>query len=60
MSILKGDVHTDKWKLATVTPLKRDGFVYNVSDLRPISMLTLPANILEKILHSQLITFLND
>ena len=43
----------------TVTPLKKDGFINNVTDLRPISILPLPAKILEKLIHSQLMEFLN-
>ena len=43
-----------KWKIATVTPLKKEGFCNNVTGLRPISLLPLPGKILEKFIHKQL------
>ena len=49
----------DAWKIATVTPIKKEGFANNVSDLRPISILPLPAKILEKLLHKQLIEYMD-
>ena len=52
---IQQSIFPDLWKIAFVTPLKKEGFVNNVSDLRPISILPLPAKILEKLLHSQLL-----
>ena len=50
----------DKWKQAMVTPLKKEGFSNNVSGLRPISVLPLPGKILEKLIHNQLYTYINN
>ena len=47
------------WKIATVTPLKKEGFHNNVSGLRPISLLPLPGKILEKFIHKQLYNFVH-
>ena len=43
-----------------VTPLKKEGFKNNVSGLRPISILPLPGNIFEKLLHTQLYEYLDE
>ena len=49
----------DKWKRALVTPLPKGGDPTDVSNLRPISILPIPAKITEKILHKQVIDYLN-
>ena len=50
----------DAWKIAMVTPLKKEGFKNNVSALRPISILPLPGKIFEKLLHTQLYYYFNN
>ena len=49
----------DIWKEAIVTPLPKGGDQSDVNNLRPISILPLPAKIMEKILHRQLLNYLN-
>ena len=53
-------IFPDKWKEATVTPLKKEGFTNNVSGLRPISVLPIPGKIFEKLIHNQLYTYINN
>lgn len=48
----------DKWKIATVIPLQKDGNTQDVNNLRPISTLPLPGKILERIIHNQTSTYL--
>ena len=50
----------DEWKKATVIPLPKINNPKQVSDFRPISLLPLPGNIIEKLLHSQLINHLEN
>ena len=57
---LQYNVFPDKWKQAVVTPLKKEGFANNVSGLRPISVLPLPGKIFEKLIHSQLYSYINN
>ena len=57
---IRKSIFPEAWKVATVTPLKKEGFTNNVSDLRPISILPLPAKILEKLLHNQLLHHLEN
>ena len=56
---LNRNIFPDKWKQATVTPLKKEGFANNVSGLRPISILPLPGKIFEKLIHLQLYSYIN-
>ena len=58
-SILSG-IFPDAWKLATVIPLPKVNNPSDVSDYRPISLLPLPGKLLEKLLHSQLIGYLEN
>ena len=53
-------IFPDAWKIAMVTPLKKEGFKNNVSGLRRISILPLPGKILEKLLHTQLYEYLDN
>ena len=48
----------DIWKEAIVTPLPKEGDQRDVNNLRPISIVPLPAKIMEKILHSHLLNYL--
>ena len=50
----------DSWKIANVIPLQKSGNPADVNNLRPISLLPLPGKILERIVHSQLSTFLEN
>ena len=56
---LQQGIFPDEWKKATVTPLKKDNFANCVSGLRPISVLPLPGKIFEKLIHSQLYSYIN-
>ena len=47
------------WKVASVIPLQKDGDKSDVSNLRPISLLPLPGKLLEKIIHKNIMAFLN-
>ena len=51
-------VFPDSWKVANVIPLQKPGDPTNVNNLRPISLLPLPGKILERIVHTQLIEYL--
>ena len=57
---LESSVFPDDWKKATVTPLPKEGDSSNVNNLRPISILPLPAKLTEKLIHKQIMTHLND
>ena len=48
----------DSWKTATVTPLPKGGNPSEVNNLRPISILPLISKICEKVVHSQVLTYL--
>ena len=50
----------DSWKLANVIPLQKPGDRSDVGNLRLISLLPLPGKILERIVHSQVSTFLEN
>lgn len=58
-TILTGTV-PHAWKIATVIPIPKIANSPNVSDLRPISLLPLPGKILEKFIHNDLMTYLNN
>ena len=45
------------WKIATVTPLFKAGYVLQCNNYRPISVLPLPGKLLEKIVHRRLNVF---
>ena len=51
-------VFPDSWKIANVIPLQKPGDPTNVNNLRPISLLPLPGKVLERIVHTQLIEYL--
>ena len=50
----------DAWKRATIIPLQKEGNTDDVNNLRPISLLPLPGKLLEKIVHGQIINYLED
>ena len=47
----------DKWKLAQITPLPKEGDPTVCNNYRPISLLPLPGKIAERIVHTRLITY---
>ena len=54
---LSTGVFPRKWKVAQVIPLPKSGDPNDVNNLRPISLLTLPGKLLEKIIHKALSTY---
>ena len=59
LSLESGTVPKD-WKLAKVTPLFKSGSLIDMQNYRPISVLPTLSKILEKAVHSQLITYLEE
>ena len=57
---LKKGVFPDKWKAATIIPLQKDRNKEDVSNHRPVSLLPLPGKLLEKLVHKQLNTYLEN
>ena len=57
---LRVSTFPDSRKLAIVIPLQKPGDRSDVSNLRPISLLPLPGKILERIVHTQVSTFLEN
>ena len=58
--VLNTDAFPDSWKIATVIPLPKAENPKSPSELRPISLLPVIGKIMEKILHDQLKTFLEN
>ena len=58
MSLMSG-VFPNSWKCAYVTPLDKGGLRKDVSNLRPVSLLPLPGKLLEKIVHQQTYSYLD-
>ena len=50
----------EQWKVATVIPLQKVGNKTDVNNFRPISLLPLPGKLLEKIIHNQTMTYLEN
>ena len=57
VSINSGCFPTE-WKIATVVPIPKNGDPTDINNLRPISILPLPGKLLEKIVHNQYMTYL--
>ena len=57
LSLSSGSVPTD-WKLSNITPVYKAGDPSLVSNYRPISLLSLPSKILERIVHNKLLDYL--
>ena len=57
---LKKGIFPDTWKIATVVPIPKGGDPDQVSNLRPISLLPQPGKILEKLLHTQLASYIEN
>ena len=58
-SILTGKF-PDKWKIGTIVPIFKGGNKEDVSNYRPVSLLPITGKIFEKILHYQIINFLDE
>ena len=58
--VLATSVFPDQWKIALVSPLRKGGDSSDVNNLRPISVLPLPAKLTEKIIHKQTLDYLNN
>ena len=56
-SILFGKI-PQAWKHATIIPLRKEGNSKDVNNLRPVSLLSLPGKILEKLIQNKLSHFL--
>ena len=50
----------EQWKVATVISLQKVGNKTDVNNFRPISLLPLPGKLLEKIIHNQTMTYLEN
>ena len=59
LSIQQG-TFPDSWKVASVIPIPKGGDPEKVSNLRPISLLPQPGKVMEKLIHNQLIHYLED
>ena len=59
-SVRLSGVFPDPWKIATVIPLPKTNDPKSPSELRPISLLPIVGKIMEKLIHKQLSTFLED
>ena len=50
----------DVWKIANVIPLKKGGDPTDVNNLRPVSLLPLPGKLAERIMHTHMVTFIEE
>ena len=57
---LKEGIFPNSWKVATVVPIPKGGDRQQVGNLRPISLLPQPGKVLEKLVHGQIISFLEE
>ena len=58
ITVLYNNIFPDRWKIATVTPIPKVANAKSPTDLRPISLLSVPGKILEKYITSQIEIFL--
>ena len=56
LSFRLGSFHDD-WKMASITPLPKDGDLTNCNNCRPSLSLPLPGNIAERIVHNRLMQY---
>ena len=56
--VIRTSVSPEAWKEPIVTPLPKGGDRSDVNNFRPISILLLPAKLMEKLLHKQLLDYL--
>ena len=57
---VKTGIFPSKWKIATIVPIFKGGNKEDVSNYRPISLLPVTGKIFEKLLHYQIVNFLED
>ena len=55
---LQNCIFPDKWKMATIIPLQKEGDSSDVNNLRPISLLPLPGKLTEKIVANRISGYL--
>ena len=58
LSLSQG-IFPDSWKMAKIVPLFKGGEKIDVNNYRPVSLLPLPGKLLEKIVHSRIMAFLD-
>ena len=58
-SLITG-IFPDKWKIANVVPIFKNGNKSDVSNYRPISLLPIPGKIFENILHTHISNYLEN
>ena len=56
--IFKTGIFPNAWKLATVIPLFKGGNRNDVANFRPVSLLPLPSKIIERIIHNNILNYL--
>jgi hypothetical protein len=56
---IKSGTLPEKFQIARVKPLYKKGDIQNIQTYRPISVLSLFSNIVEKLIYNRLIMFLN-
>ena len=57
---IKTGFFPDKWKIATLVPIFKGGNKEDLSNYRPVSLLPVTGKIFEKILHYQIVNFLDN
>jgi hypothetical protein len=55
---LQTTIFPDDWKLAKITPVLKDGNKHDCGNYRPISVISVVAKILEKLVYQQLKSFM--
>ena len=53
-------IFPDAWKEATIIPLPKEGDMTDVGNYRPVSLLPLPSKLFEKLIHGQVIEYLDN
>ena len=53
-------VFPDAWAVGTITPIPKEGETLDPGNWRPITILPLPSKLLEKVVHYQIISYLDD
>ena len=57
---LRLEVFPDDWALGSITPIPKEGDRLDPGNWRPITILPIPSKLMEKAVHYQIITFLDD